>query len=72
MDRKKSLESLTEEEIKVYEDACAHFRTERTYRITPNVEMKEALAHRYGLLSVEIYNRSYNRRERELRDKFRY
>ena len=63
--RQAEVNNYSEEEQQVYIDACNRFEKSRTYIISVSDEMKQALKHRYGLYQIEIYNRSYNKRERD-------
>ena len=51
----KTLEELTEEELKIYNEAIDYFRTERTYKNSPDC-WKEKLETEYGLTRVDHYN----------------
>jgi len=51
---KHMLEGLREDEQRVYEEATADFRRNRTYHITPE-PLRSALQHDYGAIQVDRY-----------------
>ena len=63
--RNNEVDQLSEEELSVYEIACERFENSATYLNCNIDQTKQSLKHQYGLYQVEIYNRVYNKRERD-------